>query len=134
MLDFLLKMFFILAPMYFANSSALIFGGKRALDFNKNFIDGKRIFGKGKTFEGTLAGIAAGLIVTVIIFYLFRENVNSIFFDYLTFGILITFGCVIGDIVASFIKRRINKQQGTSVPLLDQLDFVVGGILFGSIA
>ena len=35
-----IKLLIYLAPMYFANSSAMLFGGKTPLDFGKKFSDG----------------------------------------------------------------------------------------------
>jgi len=39
-------------------------------------------------------------------------------------------GAMMGDIVGSFIKRRVNIDSGNSAPLLDQLDFMIGAIVF----
>ena len=58
----ILKLLLFLAPMYFANSSAMLLGGKTPIDLGKNFFDGKPIFGKGKTFRGFFFGIAMGTI------------------------------------------------------------------------
>jgi len=33
-----------------------------------------------------------------------------------------------GDIVASFLKRRTGRERGRPLPVVDQLDFVVGAI------
>jgi CDP-2,3-bis-(O-geranylgeranyl)-sn-glycerol synthase len=35
-----------------------------------------------------------------------------------------------GDLVHSFVKRRIGLAEGSPFPLADQLDFVVGAFLF----
>jgi CDP-2,3-bis-(O-geranylgeranyl)-sn-glycerol synthase len=37
-----------------------------------------------------------------------------------------------GDIIGSFIKRRAGFERGTSVPLLDQMDFLVFALLLAS--
>jgi len=43
---------------------------------------------------------------------------------------LLSIGAIFGDIAESFLKRRIGRESGSSLPLLDQLDFVIGGIVF----
>ena len=40
---------------------------------------------------------------------------------------------MIGDASGSFLKRRIGIERGRPIPLLDQLDFVVGALIFASI-
>jgi CDP-2,3-bis-(O-geranylgeranyl)-sn-glycerol synthase len=36
---------------------------------------------------------------------------------------------MLGDIVASFLKRRTGRERGAPFPGVDQLDFVVGALL-----
>jgi CDP-2,3-bis-(O-geranylgeranyl)-sn-glycerol synthase len=36
---------------------------------------------------------------------------------------------MLGDIVASFLKRRTGRQRGAAFPGVDQLDFVAGALL-----
>jgi CDP-2,3-bis-(O-geranylgeranyl)-sn-glycerol synthase len=43
---------------------------------------------------------------------------------------VISSGALIGDLVHSFVKRRIGIDEGAPLPIADQLDFVVGAILF----
>ncbi|PIN84655.1 MAG: hypothetical protein COV47_06120 [Candidatus Diapherotrites archaeon CG11_big_fil_rev_8_21_14_0_20_37_9] len=128
-----IKILIYLAPMYFANSTAMVFGGKTPLDFGRNFFDGRRIFGKGKTFKGTFFGIASGIAVAGTINWLFPDAVQLLTRDYISLGILLSFGAIIGDSVASFFKRRNSLDSGTEVLFLDQLDFVFGGMILGSI-
>ncbi|NOZ76874.1 MAG: CDP-archaeol synthase, partial [Euryarchaeota archaeon] len=45
---------------------------------------------------------------------------------------LLAFGALVGDAAGSFIKRRLNMKRGAPAPLLDQLNFVVGGLVFAS--
>ncbi len=130
MSELLLRVFLIVAPMYMTNASALFFGGKRALDFNRKFFDRKPILGKGKTIEGTTGGIIVGVLSTAIIQMIAGEQAMLVAQDYMLFGTLLTLGAIAGDITASFFKRRAGKARGSTVPLLDQLDFIVGGIVF----
>ena len=46
---------------------------------------------------------------------------------------VLSFGAMLGDIMASLLKRRMGKERGEKALLLDQYDFVVGALLFCSI-
>ena len=48
--------------------------------------------------------------------------------------IILTYSAGIGDLVGSFIKRRLNFKSGGFAPIIDQLDFALMAILFISIA
>jgi len=109
-------------PAYCANATPVIAGGGTKIDFGKNFIDGKRLFGNSKTFRGFLFGWLIGLCVGLVVCYFFE-------FPFL-FAILTPFGALLGDLTATFIKRRINIPPGGMFPIIDQLDFVVGAIIF----
>ena len=127
----ILKLLLYLAPMYFANSSAMLLGGKTPIDFGKTFFDGKPILGKGKTFRGLFFGIAMGTLVSFILTLVFPTE-TTLFGNYLFLGFLLSSGALIGDLIASFFKRRNKINQGEEVLFLDQLDFVIGGMIFGS--
>ncbi|MEF8822356.1 MAG: CDP-archaeol synthase, partial [Halovenus sp.] len=43
-------------------------------------------------------------------------------------------GAMLGDIGASFLKRRTGRERGAPFPVVDQLDFVAGTLLLGAIA
>ena len=131
--EMVLKLLLYIAPMYFANSSAMVLGGKTPIDFGKNFIDGKRLLGNGKTFKGTFLGIAIGTITGVIIYYFFPAATMTLSNEYVFLAFLLSTGAIVGDIVASFFKRRNDIKSGQEVLLLDQLDFVIGGMIFSSL-
>lgn len=133
MTEFILKLVVLLLPMYVANSTAMLFGGKYPIDFNKRFFDGRAIFGPGKTFQGAIAGILLGTATSGVISVVFPQYAALLSPNYLFLGFLLSIGAIIGDLVASFFKRRSNIAPGTPVLFLDQLDFVVGGLVFGSI-
>lgn len=48
-------------------------------------------------------------------------------------GFLLSFGALIGDLIGSFIKRRLNLERGQPAPPLDQLDFILGALVFSFI-
>jgi CDP-2,3-bis-(O-geranylgeranyl)-sn-glycerol synthase len=43
---------------------------------------------------------------------------------------MLSLGALVGDLAESFIKRRLNVSPGSSLPIADQLDFVIGAFLF----
>jgi CDP-2,3-bis-(O-geranylgeranyl)-sn-glycerol synthase len=42
--------------------------------------------------------------------------------------VTLALGAMVGDITASFLKRRTGRQRGAPFPGVDQLDFVVGAL------
>ncbi|OYT33559.1 MAG: hypothetical protein B6U87_03275 [Candidatus Aenigmarchaeota archaeon ex4484_52] len=122
-------------PAYFANSSAVFFKGDKPLDFGKKLKDGKRILGDGKTFEGTLGGLFLGTFVGFLQYLLYKKYftilANNEFIQYsIFFGFVISLGAMLGDIVESFIKRRLNIKRGGEI-IWDKLDFLFGSIILG---
>jgi CDP-2,3-bis-(O-geranylgeranyl)-sn-glycerol synthase len=128
LLAFASAIYYIL-PAYFANATPTIFKGKKPVDFNRHFIDGKPIFGAHKTIRGFLSGLIAGSIVAIIQKIISLPTVESS----LVIGLLLTLGALIGDLTGAFIKRRVNIPPGEPFPLLDQLDFVFSAFIFASI-
>ena len=95
------------------------------MDFGRNFFDGKRLFGNNKTFRGFFFGWGIGLAVGLM------EGVVFGFQNYpVLFSILIPLGALLGDLTGAFIKRRIGIKPGGLLPVVDQVDFVVGAIVF----
>ncbi len=128
--------FWILFPAYAANVFPPFAKGKHPVDFRKK-IKTRRIFGDGKTWEGIAVGLFAGFLVGVLEAYLypgFNAYANQFGISLpamnLTIAFLIPLGALVGDIIGSLIKRRLNMKRGSDAPLLDQLDFVVGAIIF----
>jgi CDP-2,3-bis-(O-geranylgeranyl)-sn-glycerol synthase len=108
-------------PAYVANGAPVIFGGGKPLDFGKKLM-GKRLFGDHKTIKGLLYGLASGFLLSLII---------SIFLPYmLVIGVLLTIGTHAGDLLSSFIKRRMNLKPGVNTPIMDQYLFFVVALIF----
>ena len=107
-------------PAYCANAIPVIAGGRFPMDFGKNFFDGKRVFGKNKTFRGFFFGLAIGITVGIA---------ECLIFDYpLLFSVLSPLGALLGDLAAAFLKRRLGIPPGGLLPVIDQVDFVVGAL------
>lgn len=120
----IIKASWLMLPAYLANPTAVVFGGWMPIDFKKNWRDGRRIFGDGKTFcgliGGTACGVAAGFIQMQVtsLQYLGTFTMTAIF--------MLSFGALLGDMTKSFFKRRLGYERGAKFPLVDQLDFVAG--------
>jgi CDP-2,3-bis-(O-geranylgeranyl)-sn-glycerol synthase len=108
-----------------ANAAPLLLGGGTPLDRGKNFLDGERILGAHKTVRGLVAGIVAGSVIGLA-----ESPVDS---RLLLGGFMIGLGTVLGDLLGAFFKRRIRIQPGSPLPIVDQLDFVFGGLLLGQL-
>ena len=114
-------LYFIL-PAYAANATPVVLGGGRPIDCDKKFRDGKPIFGSHKTFRGFFLGLAVGTLVGLGLNFEFQYN--------LLLGFMTSLGALVGDLIKSFIKRRLNLAPGKSLPVADQLDFIFGALLF----
>jgi len=126
-------LWFIL-PAYIANAFPVIFGGGLAIDMGKKLPDGKPIFGSHKTVRGFIAGLIAGILTSIGQTVALPYNPLSDFVLPFQFNVLIgsmiALGALVGDLIHSFIKRRIGLVEGSPLPVADQLDFVLGAILF----
>ncbi len=91
------------------------------MDRGRNFLDSRPIFGSHKTLRGLLAGIIAGSLVGLG---------ESLVDPRLALaGFAISLGAVSGDLLGAFVKRRLSVKPGSPLPILDQLDFVLGGLV-----
>ena len=70
--------------------------------------DGRRLFGPTKTVRGIVAAIAATGLIAPMVGITFIS------------GILLAFGAMIGDLMSSFIKRRLGMASSDSALGLDQ--------------
>ena len=95
------------------------------IDFGRSLSDGERIFGDHKTIRGFASGLAVGSIVA-----LFESHfiAGSLF----VVAIFASLGALLGDLGGAFAKRRFGIKPGAPLPILDQLDFVVGALLLVS--
>lgn len=129
MIEKVITAIWLVIPAYIPNSSAVLFQGKKSIDLKKNFIDGKRVLGDGKTFKGFIGGSIAGITIGIIQILLSSKiglpNFNK---DILIIATL-SIGSMIGDSFFSFIKRRIGIERGKPLPLIDQLDFLIGALV-----
>ncbi|MFC7136396.1 CDP-2,3-bis-(O-geranylgeranyl)-sn-glycerol synthase [Halobaculum litoreum] len=121
-------------PAYVPNNAAVLAGGGAPIDGGRTW-GGRRVLGDGKTWRGTAVGTVAGVALAFAL-----NAATPVVADTLGLaaGVLPTFpplaalglalGAMLGDIGASFLKRRTGRERGASFPGLDQLDFVVGAL------
>ncbi len=109
------------------------------VDFGKMW-KGKLIFGKNKTYRGFFFGIlfAVGGVLLQRYLYRFVTVRETSLIDYSAvnpylLGFFMGFGVLFGDLVKSFFKRRLDIKPGASWFPFDQLDALIGGLLFTSI-
>ncbi|MCW4000025.1 MAG: CDP-2,3-bis-(O-geranylgeranyl)-sn-glycerol synthase [Candidatus Bathyarchaeota archaeon] len=112
-------------PAYCANGTPVLAGGGKKMDFGRNFVDGKRVFGNNKTWRGFFFGWLVGVGVGL------AEGAVFGFDNYpVAFALLIPLGALLGDLTGAFIKRRLDIAPGGLLPVVDQVDFVVGAVVF----
>ncbi len=112
----------------------------RPVDFGVRW-HGKEIFGKNKTWRGLLVGIIVGIVASGIQALLFIKTDffrNNTLVDYtrvnfIFLGALMGGGALSGDLVKSFIKRRLDVPSGKPWFPWDQLDWIAGAIALSSI-
>jgi len=123
-------------PAYVPNNAAVLAGGGRPIDGGRTW-GGRRVLGDGKTWRGTAAGTLAGVALALALNAVSEPvadllGVPAVEFP-LAAAVGLALGAMLGDIGASFIKRRSGRQRGAPFPGLDQLDFVVGALALAAL-
>jgi hypothetical protein len=115
--------------------SKILNGLKIPMDFGKNFVDGKRIFGDHKTIKGFIGYIIFNIIFSILFGFLFQVfNGNSNNFFYMNHENTILYNIWIGFLIGlfyalfelpnSFLKRRLDITPGKSTKGLSKIFFV----------
>jgi CDP-2,3-bis-(O-geranylgeranyl)-sn-glycerol synthase len=124
----LLTALWVMLPAYVPNSAAVLGGGGPPIDGGRTY-KGRRLLGDGKTWRGTAVGIAVGVLVARLLNWLqpAASELLGVSLPIFPVWVMVSLptGAMLGDIIASFLKRRTGRDRGATVPLLDQLDFVV---------
>jgi CDP-2,3-bis-(O-geranylgeranyl)-sn-glycerol synthase len=124
-------------PAYVPNNAAVLVGGGRPIDGGRT-LGGRRLLGDGKTWRGTMGGWAAGVALALGL-----RSVRVPAGDLLgvalpgfpiAAALALPLGAMLGDIAASFLKRRTGRARGAPFPGVDQLDFVAGALLAAAVA
>jgi CDP-2,3-bis-(O-geranylgeranyl)-sn-glycerol synthase len=129
----------LMLPAYLANMGATVVGGGPPADGGRTWSDGRRILGDGKTWGGFVFSPLLSVILTALlrplagVDPLARWGVSTWGptpgWIGLAYGLAL--GALVGDAAFSFLKRRVGKERGAPWPGVDQLDFVLGGLLGG---
>ena len=118
----IVEAFKFIFPAYCANGAPVLGGGGRPMGSGRKFFDGKPIFGKNKTFKGFFFGLGIGAGVGLV---------ECLLFSYpWLFSVLSPLGALLGDLTGAFLKRRLRIAPGGLLPVIDQIDFVVGALAF----
>lgn len=133
-LNIILASIVFFLPAYAANAMPVIASGLKIFPSLAKPIN-KKVFGESKTYRGFFVGIVGALIVGYIQFafglYNFSTWQNNLMFT-LLLSFYLGIGALTGDIVKSFFKRKFGKKSGEPWIFFDQVDYVIGGLLFGS--
>ena len=136
-LEIVATAFWAMVPAYVPNNAAVLFGGGPPIDGGRTW-GGRRVLGDGKTWRGTAAGWATGILFALVLNRLAGPAGETLGVTLPTFPLAVMLalplGAMLGDIGASFVKRRSGRERGAPFPGLDQLDFVVGALLLAVIA
>ena len=134
------------------------------IDGGKVMSDGNRVLGDGKTWNGLIGGTVGGGLLGMLTHAIAKGNPidSAPFLDPLSsygthsseisdawfyfgegpatafaMGCILGFGCMVGDSMGSFVKRRLgHKREGTTsskAPLLDTLPFAASAFVFGQL-
>ena len=125
LIDLVVNAILFILPAYCANAAPVIAGGGLPIDMGRNFLDGKPIFGKNKTIRGFFVGLVVGTAVGFAETFALKSPQYPI-----TFGPLLALGALFGDLAGAFLKRRLGKPPGSLLPVIDQIDFIIGALLF----
>ena len=128
----------------FCKSKALNFL-KKPMDFNKKFIDKKRIFGDNKTWKGFFGYIFFNIVFTILFSLIIKgTKLEALNFFYINHKNTILYNLLIGFLLGlfyalfelpnSFLKRRLDITPGKTIKgkkkvlfiILDQADSVFG--------
>lgn len=98
------------------------FGEGRPIDAGREW-RGRPLLGAHKTWQGLIGGSCAGTLAFVV-----QRAISATDLP-LLFGIAISVGALTGDLVKSFVKRRLAIAPGKTWFPIDQLDYVVGALI-----
>ena len=131
MLTLLIRTIYFFLPVYFANMAPVLFAKVNILAIPIN----KKYFGTHKTWRGIIVATIIGQLVYLIQYQIYSPKMAYwSLIDYhhfpLYYGALLGFGAIMGDLIKSYYKRKEGIKEGKSWLPWDQLDFVIGAIVF----
>ena len=140
----LLQAMYFMLPAYFSNMAPVIV--RKWTNFLNYPVDlgaklwGKPLFGKNKTFRGFFFGIIFALalsfvqhLLTSVGFFASISIIDYSGWNWAIVGVLMGLGALTGDLIKSFFKRRLDIKPGSKFFPFDQVDFVIGAMMFVAI-
>ena len=130
-LSLFIAMFANTLPAFLLETLKLPLPMRYPIDFHKKLL-GHRILGDHKTFIGFLLMVCGALIVwhVLLAVLMLFDTVPAIFHsEVFAAPFLIAIGVFTGDAVGSFIKRRCGIMPGDNLPVIDNLDWIIGALL-----
>jgi len=141
-----LRSLYFMLPGYLANSSPVL--SKNILDFLAKPVDmglkfrGKPLLGTHKTWRGVIIASIVGMLIFALQKYLYQfpffqkwsiVDYGMLYSKYSILpGFLLGFGAIFGDMVKSFFKRQFDVKSGERWFPFDQIDFLIGALMFVS--
>jgi len=131
MLTLVLKSLYFFLPAYLANMAPVLV---KKIPFADKPIWAKKL-GTHKTWRGIISAVVFGTIVFWLQKVAYVAGFKSLaLIDYSDFSILLGFllgsGAIFGDAMKSYYKRKADIKEGHPWPVFDQIDFVIGGLVF----
>ncbi|MDO8660460.1 MAG: CDP-archaeol synthase [Candidatus Woesearchaeota archaeon] len=133
-INLLLLLYFML-PAYVANMMPVLMKKVPLFDIpvdNNALLCGKPVFGQNKTWRGLVFGVLAGVVVGFLQSLFGFSIIHNFVQFWFPISVLLSAGALFGDLVKSFLKRRMGISPGNSWLVFDQLDYVIGALLFVS--
>ena len=119
------QLLYLMLPAYFANMTPPFVrfwpGWNRPVS--------ERWLGSHKTVVGALAGVSVAIVVALAQRVIHWSGGIADYNRWPIIGLLLGVGAIGGDIVKSFVKRRIGVAPGSRWIPFDQLDFAIGALL-----
>ncbi|HTT25941.1 MAG TPA: CDP-2,3-bis-(O-geranylgeranyl)-sn-glycerol synthase [Thermoplasmata archaeon] len=137
-----IEVLWVLLPMYIASATATLPRGRGPpMDFGRTWPgDGRRLLGPSKTWSGFLFGSCFAFPVAILQAWLILIAPPSLrlvpsygptVLAAIPVAVILTFGAMTGDALGSFVKRRLGRDSGARLVLLDQMPFVLLPIAIG---
>jgi CDP-2,3-bis-(O-geranylgeranyl)-sn-glycerol synthase len=138
MLTVIIQALFYFLPAYAANAAPVLLERFRIWEFLKVPVDlnlklgNQSLFGASKTYRGIIGGILAGVAMVFlqsVVHMLWPQREYLYLIPYppvsiLWLGFLMGLGEGLGDLLKSFVKRRLNLKSGAASFPLDQTSFL----------
>lgn len=141
MKNLLYQSIWLILPAAVANMSPVLFKWLPFLDIpvdlNRKW-RGRPILGEHKTYRGFLTGTIMAIGTVYMQRYYFEDMLSYSILDYANInvvlvGFLLGFGGLFGDTFKSFLKRLADVKPGKSWPPFDQIDWIIGALVFMSL-